>query len=77
MFDYFFEPAVADADPAFVERSLEASAKVQQEDIDVCESVQRGLGSSAYDVGRYAPRVEQAAHHFHAMLSRDLRTGPD
>ena len=41
-------------------------------DIAICESVQRGLGSSAYDVGRYAPRVEEAEHHFHSMLAGEL-----
>ena len=65
-------PAVAESSSG----SLEASQRVQQEDIDVCERVQRGLGSSAYDCGRYAPRVEQGAHHFHRLLVEDLRA-PD
>ena len=51
-----------------------ASDRVQQEDIGVCESVQRGLASSAYDRGRYAPGVEQAAHQFHVLLEAELKT---
>lgn len=73
VFDYYFDAALADCDPAFVERSLAASDQVQQEDIAICESVQRGLGSSAYDTGLYAPSVEQAAYHFHRLLAADLR----
>ena len=36
----------------YVEQSLAESDKVQQEDNMICESVQRGLHSSAYDTGR-------------------------
>ena len=72
VFDYWFDPAVADADPDFVERSLAASDRVQQEDVGICESVQRGLRSSSYDTGRYAPRLEHAMHHFHRLLAADL-----
>ncbi len=72
VFDYYFERSVI-AEGAFVERSLKASDRVQREDIAICESVQRGLMSSAYDRGRYAPRLEQAAHRFHCLLAEDLR----
>jgi choline monooxygenase len=72
VFDYYFEPECSDE---FIARSLAASDKVQEEDVDVCESVQRGLGSSAYDRGRYAPRVEQAAYHFHGLLAADVDAG--
>jgi choline monooxygenase len=45
---------------------------LQMEDIALCEGVQRGLGSPAYGVGRYAPSVEMAMHHFHCLLHADL-----
>jgi choline monooxygenase len=73
IFDYYFDEQLVETDPAFIERSLTASDRVQQEDIDICESVQRGLRSSAYDTGIYAPTVEQAAHRFHCLLAADLR----
>ena len=69
IFDYFFEEG---SDAEFIERSLTASDRVQQEDVGICESVQRGLQSSAFDRGPYAPRVEQGAYHFHGLLARDL-----
>ncbi len=73
IFDYYFEQEVID-DRSFVERSLAASDRVQQEDVVICESVQRGLDSSAFDRGRYAPALEQAAHRFHCLLAEDLRS---
>jgi choline monooxygenase len=75
VFDYYlhpdFTPEGAEAD-AFVERSLAASDRVQDEDRWISEAVQRGLASRAYERGRYAPRVEQAMHHFHGLLAADL-----
>ncbi|KAI8483508.1 hypothetical protein Bbelb_387310 [Branchiostoma belcheri] len=59
----------------FVQTSLTASDQVQQEDTFICERVQKGLRSSAYDVGRYAPRVEMADHAFHLKLASDLKQG--
>jgi choline monooxygenase len=46
----------------------------QIEDIVLCEGVQKGLQSPAYSVGRYAPKVEQAMHHFHRLLYENLTT---
>lgn len=51
---------------------MENGPQMQKEDIVLCEDVQNGLLSPAYDVGRYAPRVEQAMHHFHCLLHDDL-----
>jgi len=74
VFDYFFDQ---DVDADFIDASLAASHQVQLEDIAICESVQRGLNSSAYNVGRYAPRVEGAEHHFHSLLAGEFQdAGP-
>jgi hypothetical protein len=40
-------------DREYVDASLAASDAVQQEDIALCEDVQQGLQSRAYDTGRY------------------------
>ncbi|PSC73423.1 choline isoform B [Micractinium conductrix] len=53
LFDYYLEPALAD-DAAYIDASLAASDSVQQEDVALCEAVQRGLRSPAYDTGRWA-----------------------
>jgi choline monooxygenase len=71
LFEYYLDSTLA-GDSSFVEESLQASHRVQLEDVALCESVQRGLGSSAYDTGRYAPAVEAPMHHFHRLLAADL-----
>ncbi|GAB4820063.1 hypothetical protein N2152v2_007109 [Parachlorella kessleri] len=71
IFDYYLEHSRAQ-DKDFVAASLAASDQVQQEDIGLCESVQRGLASPAYDVGRYVPRFEGAMHHFHRLLNGSI-----
>ena len=53
-------------------RRIAFSDKVQDEDREICEVVQRNLGSRVYDRGRYAPRQEQGVHHFHALLHEFL-----
>ncbi|TKW22887.1 hypothetical protein SEVIR_4G257300v4 [Setaria viridis] len=71
VFDYFLDKSLLD-DQNFIERSLKDSEQVQMEDIALCEGVQRGLESPAYGVGRYAPSVEMAMHHFHCLLHANL-----
>ncbi|KAI4970791.1 hypothetical protein ZWY2020_001705 [Hordeum vulgare] len=71
VFDYFLDESLLD-DQDFINRSLKDSEQVQIEDIALCEGVQRGLASPAYGVGRYAPSVEMAMHHFHCLLHTNL-----
>ncbi|KAL2338697.1 hypothetical protein Fmac_013143 [Flemingia macrophylla] len=71
IFDYYLEHSLKD-DTGFIEKSLQDSEEVQIEDIVLCEGVQKGLQSPAYSVGRYAPTVEQAMHHFHCLLYENL-----
>ncbi|HEX6066127.1 MAG TPA: SRPBCC family protein, partial [Longimicrobiales bacterium] len=46
--------------------------RVEMEDEEVVESVQRGVRSRLYDRGRYSPRREVGTHHFHTLLARLL-----
>jgi len=48
---------------------------VQREDVAICHSVQRGLGSRAYDTGRLSARREAGEHLFHRLLHADLSAG--
>lgn len=74
-----FEWYVLDADrpeaAAEFEQSFAFSDLVQQEDIEICEAVQRGLGSRSYDVGRFSVLREQGVHHFHGLLAEFLAQG--
>ena len=50
-FQYFLDQGIS-ADEGYVQESLAASESVQQEDVKLCEAVQRGLRSPAYNMGR-------------------------
>jgi len=69
VFDFFFEAGTSEP---FIEASLAQSELTQQEDVDVSEAVQVGLGAASYDRGRYAG-LEIAVHHFHRLLAADLQ----
>jgi len=72
VFDYWFPETEGEEAQRFIQASLEASDDVQQEDVAISESVQRGVASRSYDVGRYA-RSETGMYQFHRLLSEELR----
>jgi choline monooxygenase len=43
--------------------------RVEMEDEEIVEAVQRGVRSRLYDRGRYSPRREIGTHHFHRLLA--------
>jgi choline monooxygenase len=71
IFDYYF----ADISPAAQQHhkeSIAVSEKVQDEDMAICDSVQRGLSSRAYVSGRLSVRREAGEHLFHRLLYADM-----
>ena len=70
IYEFYFAETEGEQARRFIEQSIAQAEITQREDIEICESVQIGLGSPAYDRGRYAPRVEQGEHHFHQLLAR-------
>ena len=74
IFDYYF----ADVSESAREKNLASiavSEQIQSEDVAICESVQRGLNSRAYDTGRLSVRREAGEHLFHRLLHADLIAG--
>jgi len=74
IFDFYFED-VSESARARNLASVEAGEQIQREDLDICASVQRGLGSRAYDAGRLSVRREAGEHLFHRLLHADLKAG--
>jgi choline monooxygenase len=74
IFDFYFGD-VSEAAANHNRQSISVSERVQQEDIAICESVQRGLHSRAYGAGRLSVRREAGEHLFHQLLAADLRRG--
>ena len=74
IFDFYFP----DTSPAALERnraSMKVGERIQDEDVSICKSVQRGLNSRAYEAGRLSVRREAGEHLFHRLLHADLSRG--
>lgn len=74
IFDFYFGD-VSEARREYNEQSVAVGARVQDEDLDICEAVQRGLKSRAYGAGRLSVRREAGEHLFHRLLAADLKNG--
>ena len=70
-FSEYRESRIQNEREDYIENCLKNSDQVQQEDGFICKAVQKGLESSGYDVGRYAPNVEMADHQFHLHLCQN------
>jgi choline monooxygenase len=57
--------------------SIAVSQRIQDEDVAICKSVQRGLTSRSYVAGRLSVRREGGEHLFHKLLYADLKAGLD
>ena len=57
---------------AALAKSIAWSDQIQQEDIRICENVQKNLRSRSYLAGRYCAKRENGLHHFHELVRRAL-----
>ena len=71
IFDFYF-PDVSEDSRARNVASIEVGQRIQDEDVAICRSVQRGLNSRAYKTGRLSVRREAGEHLFHRLLHADL-----
>jgi choline monooxygenase len=71
VFDYYFSDVGKKAQKKNA-ASVKVSEVVQDEDMAICDSVQRGLASRAYVAGRLSVRREAGEHLFHRLLHADL-----
>jgi choline monooxygenase len=74
IFDFYFSD-ISEAARARNLESMAVSEHIQDEDVAICASVQRGLRSAAYTAGRLSVRREAGEHLFHRLLYDDLKTG--
>jgi choline monooxygenase len=74
VFDFYFSD-VSEKARAYNEESVAVGNRVQDEDLGICEAVQRGLKSRAYGAGRLSARREGGEQLFHQLLAADLKRG--
>ena len=72
IFDFYFPDVVSVEARSRNLASIEVGQRIQDEDVAICKSVQRGLNSRAYNAGRLSVRREAGEHLFHRLLHGDL-----
>jgi len=76
VFDFYFPDVSSEEARARNHASVEVGQRIQDEDVAICKSVQRGLNSRAYHAGRLSVRREAGEHLFHRLLHRDVSRSP-
>jgi len=72
IFDFYFPDVDSEEARARNTASVAVGQRIQDEDVSICKSVQRGLNSRAYTAGRLSVRREAGEHLFHRLLHADL-----
>ena len=75
-FDYYYAPDDSAQAEARKQADHDFAHQVQDEDIEICEHVQRGLTSGSYVPGRLNPLRENAVFHYHELLRAAYRAVP-
>ena len=72
IFEWFFAEPGSGAGWESMQQTIAFSDEIQQEDIVICEQVQRGLRSRAYDTGRFSAKRENGVYHFQNLVREFL-----
>lgn len=75
IFDFYFPDVISEQARQRNRASIAVGQRIQDEDVAICKSVQRGLNSRAYNAGRLSVRREAGEHLFHRLLHADLSGG--
>ncbi len=68
IFEYFYDDIESEAARRKIDEDIAFADRVQDEDIDICEHVQRGLNSRGYDRGRFSVKFESGVYHFQNLV---------
>ncbi len=72
IFEWYFEAPGTGEGWESMQQIIAFSDEIQQEDIELCEWVQRGLRSKAYNAGRFSVLRENGVHHFQSLVHEFL-----
>jgi choline monooxygenase len=73
IFDYYYKDCHSEKAQKVIKDDWAYSELVQQQDITICEQVQKGLASRAYDQGRFSMKRESGVHHFQDLIRTSYR----
>lgn len=74
LFDYYYADVTSPKAARHIEADLAFSDRIQDEDKEICEHVQNGLLSHAYDRGRFSVECEGGVYHFQCLLKEAYRS---
>jgi choline monooxygenase len=74
IFEWYFAQPGTGAGWESMQQTISFSDEIQQEDIEICETVQKGLKSRSYDQGRFSVQRENGVHHFQSLVYQYLST---
>jgi len=72
IFEWFFAEPGSGPGWESMQQTIAFSDEIQQEDIVICEQVQRGLRSRSYDAGRFSAARENGVYHFQNLVREFL-----
>jgi choline monooxygenase len=72
VFEWFFAEPGSGEGWESMQQTIAFSDEIQQEDIVICEQVQRGLRSRAYNTGRFSAKRENGVYHFQNLVREFL-----
>lgn len=72
IFSYYYKDPEKAHEDGIIEDDIKYSHHIQLEDIEICELVQKGLQSKAYDKGRFSVEREKGVYHFQSLLKQEL-----
>jgi len=74
IFDYYYSNIESEQTQNLILQDQEFSDEVQQEDITICEQVQKGLNSGSYQAGPLCKKREGGVLHFQNLIRKTLYT---
>ena len=72
-FDYYYDNMGSPETDALIKKDSEFSDEIQEEDILICEQVQKGLGSGSYKAGRLCMKREAGVLHYQNLIRQSLK----
>lgn len=72
VFEWYFASPGTGPGWESMQQGIAFSDQIQQEDIVLCEQVQRGLKSRTYTTGRFSTLRENGVHHFQSLVREFL-----
>jgi choline monooxygenase len=68
IFEWYFKQPGSGEGWESMQQSIAFSDQVQKEDMEICETVQKGLKSRSYNQGRFSVKRENGVHHFQSLV---------